>query len=57
MSQDIAVYTNPKEHFELQQRQAAVFAGSTMVLEHMPGCIQEHPWWKMGDMRLLVVNR
>jgi cyclopropane fatty-acyl-phospholipid synthase-like methyltransferase len=28
-----------------------------MVLENMLGRIQERPWWKVGDMRLLVVNR
>jgi SAM-dependent methyltransferase len=28
-----------------------------MVLENMLGTIQERPWWRVGDMRLLVVNR
>jgi SAM-dependent methyltransferase len=28
-----------------------------MVLENLLGWIQERPWWKVGDMRLLVVNR
>ena len=28
-----------------------------MVLENMLGWIQERPWWRVGDMRLLVVNR
>jgi SAM-dependent methyltransferase len=28
-----------------------------MVLENMLGWIQERPWWQVGSMRLLVVNR
>jgi SAM-dependent methyltransferase len=28
-----------------------------MVLESMLGWIQERPWWQVGSMRLLVVNR
>ena len=28
-----------------------------MVLENMLGSIHERPWWRVGDMRLLVVNR
>ena len=28
-----------------------------MVLENLLGWIQERPWWKVGDMRLLAVNR
>jgi SAM-dependent methyltransferase len=28
-----------------------------MVLENMQGWIHERPWWKVGNMRLLVVNR
>lgn len=28
-----------------------------MVLENLLGHIQERPWWQIGDLRLLVVNR
>jgi len=28
-----------------------------MVLENLLGHIQERPWWQVGDLRLLVVNR
>ena len=28
-----------------------------MVLENMLGWIQDRPWWQVGSMRLLVVNR
>ena len=28
-----------------------------MVLENMFGWITERPWWKVGDLRLLVVNQ
>ena len=28
-----------------------------MVLENLLGHLQERPWWQVGDLRLLVVNR